>query len=178
MQKFTPNGNPNLQFEQGLVNKNYLFHLYDFCKDSGNSLNKISERKPDLRTNKVSARLRFHTYLLPCFNELYSLCYPEGNKVIPLNIGDLFTAIGLAYWAMDDGHKDRNNFIFNTNSYTLHGVELLSSVLTEKFNLDCTLHKHSKDKNQYRINIRTKFVPLFKELVSPYFHDSMKYKLN
>lgn len=178
IQKLTKNGNPNLQFEQGLVNKDYMFHLYDLFKDYCNSEPKISERKPDPRTNKVYSRVRFHTYYLPCFNELYSLFYPEGKKVIPLNIGELLTPIGLAYWAMDDGNRDRNNFILNTNSYTLNEVELLSSVLKEKFNLDCTLQKHSKDKNQYRINIRTKSVPLFKELVLPYFHDSMIYKLN
>ena len=40
------------------------------------------------------------------------------------------------------------------------------------------MFKHRKDKNQYRIKIRTKSVPLFKELVSPFFHESMLYKLN
>ena len=82
---------------------------------------------------------------------------------------------------MDDGSKKSNNFILNTNSYTLTEVELLSSVLKTKFNLDSTIQKkHSPkgDKNQYIICIRTKSVPLFKELVLPYFHDSMKYKLN
>ena len=178
LQKWTPNGNPNLQFEQGLINKEYVFHLYDLFKNYCNFAPKIHERKPDPRTNKVYSSVRFNTLSLPCFNELYDLFYPGDHKIIPLNISDLLTPIGLAYFSMDDGNKSRNNFIFNTNSYTLQEVELLSSVLKDKFNLDCTLQKYSTNKNQYRVNIRTKSVPLFKTLVSPYFHDSMRYKLN
>jgi hypothetical protein len=78
---------------------------------------------------------------------------------------------------MDDGNKERNNFIFNTNSYTLQEVELLSLVLKDQFNLDCTI-QNRKDTNQYKLNIRTKSVPLFKSIISPYFHESMRYKLN
>jgi len=178
LQKWTPNGNPNLQFEQGLINKEYVFHLYDLFKEYCNFEPKVNERKPDPRTKKIYSSVRFNTLSLPCFNELYSLFYPEGKKIIPLNIGDLFTPIGLSYFAMDDGSKSRNNFIFNTNSYTLQEVEFLSSVLKDKFNLDCTIQKYNKDKNQYRISIRIKSVPLFKSIVSPYFHDSMKYKLD
>jgi hypothetical protein len=33
---------------------------------------------------------------LPCLNELNQLFYPEGKKVVPLNIGDLLTPAGLA----------------------------------------------------------------------------------
>jgi LAGLIDADG DNA endonuclease family len=76
---------------------------------------------------------------------------------------------------MDDGHKDRKNFIFSTNSYKLKEVKLLKKVLKENFNLDCTIQQHKI--NQYRINIITKSVPHFKNLVLPYFHESMKYKL-
>jgi len=88
------------------------------------------------------------------------------------------TVHGLAFWAMDDGSKDRNNLVLSTNSYTLWELEvLINKVLKDQFNLDCTIHKHCKIKDQYRINIRTKSVPKFKELVFPYFHDSMRYKL-
>lgn len=178
MQKLTQNGNPNLQFEQGLVHKDYIFHLYDLFKFYCNAEPKISDRKPDYRTGKVYTRVRFHSYYLPCFNELYSLFYLEG-KNIPKNIGELLTPIGLAYWAMDDGNKKgNNNFIFNTNSYTLDEIELLKSVLLNKFNLDCSIQKHNKDKEQYRIYIKSKSILCFKKLVNPYFHDSMLYKLD
>lgn len=97
MQKSNKSINPNLQFEQGIVNKDYLFHLYDLFKDYCKPEPKISERKPDSRTNKIYSRVRFNTYHLPCFNELYDLFYVEGKKGIPLNIEELITPIGLAY---------------------------------------------------------------------------------
>ena len=54
--------------------------------------------------------VKFNTYYLPCFNEFYSLFYPIDKKVIPLNIGELLTDKGLAYWAMDDGCKTSSGF--------------------------------------------------------------------
>ena len=179
IQNFTKNENTNLQFEQGLVHKDYIYHLYDLFKDYCIAEPKISDRKPDYRTNKIYTRIRFHTYVLPCFNEFYLLFYPDGKKNIPQNIGELLTPLSLAFWAMDDGNKkSNNNFIFNTNSYTLKEVELLSSVLKEKFNLDCSIQRHNKNKEQFRIYIKSKSIVHFKNLVSPYFHESMLYKLD
>jgi LAGLIDADG DNA endonuclease family len=80
MQKFTKNGSPNLQFEQGLVHKEYIFHLYDLFKDYCKTEPKITERKPDTHSGKVYTRVRFNTRCLPCFKDLYSLFYPEGKK--------------------------------------------------------------------------------------------------
>jgi len=58
---------------------------------------KIDNRLPDKRTGNVYTRVRFNTYSLPCFQELYNLFYPSGKKIVPLNIGELLTPMGLAY---------------------------------------------------------------------------------
>jgi hypothetical protein len=42
-------------------------------------------------------------------------------KVVPLNIGDLLTPLGLCYWIADDG-----GFLQNTHRITLAEVEVLS----------------------------------------------------
>jgi hypothetical protein len=76
---------------------------------------------------------------------------------------------------MDEGYRNRNSFLFSTSSFKLTEVELLVLILKNKFCIDCTIQQFKP--NQYKINIRTKSVPIFKELVSPYFHDSMKYKI-
>ena len=144
--------NAKLEFEQGLVNKDYIFHLYDLFKDYSNSEPKISDRKPNFRTNKIYTRVRFQTKSLPCFNEYHNLFYVNRIKKIPLNIGELLTARGLAYWAMDDGSKAGSGFHLNTNSYTLEELLLLIKVLKENFDLDCNLHIHRKD--QYRIYVK------------------------
>ena len=60
IQKYTKNGNTNLQFEQGLVHKDYIFHLYDLFKDYCNAEPRISDRKPDsLAWRTPSTQIKF-----------------------------------------------------------------------------------------------------------------------
>jgi hypothetical protein len=167
--------NARLQFEQGLIHEAYIIHLYELFKDYCNLGLKYSDRKPDSRTGKIYSRVIFQTYSLPCFNNIYDLFYVNGEKRIPLNIGELLTPVGLAYWAMDDGSKHENGFHLNTDSYTLSEVELLIKVLKENFDLNCTSHKRSKDR--YRIYIKVDSMNKFRSLVTPHFHSSMMYKL-
>jgi LAGLIDADG DNA endonuclease family len=71
----------------------------DYC---GTPL-QVSNHKPSKITGKEYSFIRFNTLAFPCFNEFYALFSPNGIKVIPLNIGELLTPIGLAYWILDDG---------------------------------------------------------------------------
>lgn len=75
---------------------------------------------------------------------------------------------------MEDGTKRDNGFIFCTDSYTLSEVELLIKVLKQNFNLNCT---YQKNKDNYRIYIKSDSMNKFRSLVTPYFHESMMYKL-
>ena len=77
-QKRSVKGNTNLHFEQGFVNKDYLYHLYDIFKEYCSSEPKISDRLPDKRTGKVYTRVQFVTYSLPCFNVIYELFLLSG----------------------------------------------------------------------------------------------------
>jgi len=95
--------NPTLCFIQGCVHKEYLDHLYEKFKELCPSGPKIQNPKPDTRTGKVYSVIYFRTSALPCFIELYNLFYHGGEKVVPLNIGELLTPLGLAYWICDDG---------------------------------------------------------------------------
>nr|CAZ66669.1 LAGLIDADG homing endonuclease [Funneliformis caledonium] len=96
-----------------------------------------------------------------------------GIKIVPANIKELLTARGLAYWAMDDGYKDRGNFRFATESFSRDDVLLLLEVLKE--NLDCSLN--TVQSTQYRIYVKTNSMVQFRALISPYFFPSMLYKL-
>lgn len=75
--------NTNLFFEQGIKNKNYLFHLFDLFKNYCRSEPKISERIADKRSGKIYTRVQFATNALSCFNELYHTFYPKGKKIVP-----------------------------------------------------------------------------------------------
>jgi hypothetical protein len=98
-----------------------------------------------------------------------------GIKIVPANIKELLTARGLAYWAMDDGYKDRGNFRFATESFSRDDVLLLLEVLKENFSLDCSLN--TVQSTQYRIYVKTNSMVQFRALISPYFFPSMLYKL-
>jgi hypothetical protein len=77
---------------------------------------------------------------LPCFNELYDLFYVNGVKIIPLNIGELLTARGLAYLSMDDGCNLGSGFILSTQSFSKEENLLLIKILKDNFDLNCTLN--------------------------------------
>ena len=62
-------------------------HLYDLFKTYCGAAPKIIKQAPDKRTGKIYSKLAFQTFALPCFAILYELFYPEGKKVVPLNIG-------------------------------------------------------------------------------------------
>ena len=81
---------------------------------------------------------------------------------------------------MDDGTSDRSGFILHTNSFNKEEVSLLFKVLADKFDLNCSLHTRKKTiqtKEAYTIYIKSGSYNKFINLVSPYFHPSMNYKL-
>lgn len=51
----------------------------------------------DKRSNKTSESMRFFTRYLPCLNYYHNIFYKDKVKIIPNNIGELLTEIGLAY---------------------------------------------------------------------------------
>ena len=172
--------NTRLKFEQSLIKKEYINHLFDLFKDFCSAKPKISIRKPDSRTYKVSSSIYFYTYSLPCFNYYRELFFVNGVKVVPTNISELLTARGLAYWSADDGSKQGGGFILSSQSFDEAGNLLLIKALAKNFELDCTLQKINKPNGKviYRIYIKAGSMDKFKSIVSPYFPDSMKYKLN
>lgn len=63
---------------------------------------------------------------------------------------------------------------FCSESYTKDEVNLLISILNDKFDIIGIVNKDSKG---WRINISTKSYDKFFDLVEPYVISSMKYKL-
>jgi len=55
--------------------------------------------------------------MLPCFNYLWDLFYKDRKKIIPFNIKNLLTEVGLAFLIMDDGSAGSGGTL-NLNTYT------------------------------------------------------------
>jgi len=76
--------------------------------------------------------------MLPCFNYLWDLFYKDRKKIIPFNIKDLLTEVGLAFGIMDDGGVGSGGTLnLNTDTYTDNEIEFLMDAFTQNFNLKC-----------------------------------------
>lgn len=100
-------------------------------------------------------------------------------KIVPVNIGELITPIGLAHWIKDDGYKHGKGIVLSTESFSLDDTEVLKKVLELKFELKVTIHiRHSSGGGLgYRLYISSKSYDKLLSLIQPYFILSMNYKL-
>ena len=169
--------NARLVFDQSKeLHSDYIYYLYNLFEPFVGTEPKSTNRKADKRTGKVYNSLVFKTFSLPCFTEYYSIFYPNGKKIIPLNIEEYFTEVSLAFWIMDDGYKDfYGGLTLCTDSYTKEEVQLLTLVLKNNFQISSKLSKRSTD--QWRIRISKKELHKVRELVSKYIHPAMEYKI-
>ena len=176
-EKRNPNSNTRLQFKQSIVNKPYIDHLYSMFKEYCSSAPKINssrDNRPGKKEFNVS--IKFWTQSLPCFNLFRELFYDDsGLKYIPLNLEEMLTPIGLAYWAMDDGYKSGKGFYFCTESYTLEDNNRLCQILKSKFNLECGVHKHT---NGHRLYVFSISMDEFLRLIGPYVNPHFGYKFD
>lgn len=119
----------------------------------------------------------FWTYVHEAFIPWYQLFYRDRRKIIPKNIAELLTPLGLAVWFMDDGsvksHESRGR-ILNTHDFTKEEVERLCYVLGEKFSLDAW-PRRQRDGTQVYISGYS--APVLQSLLAPIVIPSMRYKL-
>jgi hypothetical protein len=78
-----------------MKNKEYLYHLYELFSQFTSASVRITARY-DKRYDKTYTNCKFATLVNPCFNYYHSIFYNNKVKLIPLNIGELLTARGLA----------------------------------------------------------------------------------
>lgn len=160
---------------------NYFYHIFHLFKPfvSKNFFPK-SRAFVDKRTNNVYSSISFATLTLPCFNVYRSLFYnKENKKIVPLNINQLLTPRGLAYWIMDDGSLQNKGLHLSTYSFTLEDVNLLKNTLenlfTPDFLIKCSIHNHKKG---YRIYIWEESMNKVRGHISQYMYKDMLYKIN
>lgn len=205
VERVSLNGNSRLRFFASVINKDYINHLYKIFKlYTKTPPREVTRKKVNKLTGHIQTDIFFSTLKYSYFNfareEFYILCNYKNKdlvknkfiKVVPLDIEKNLTAVGLAYWLMDDGSffKSKNQIIICTDSYSKEDVMRLISILISKFNLSASLIILRKknisslyslnDENNnfyYRIRINKSSLPTLIKLVKPYFIPSMYYKL-
>jgi ubiquinol-cytochrome c reductase cytochrome b subunit len=77
---------------------------------------------------------------------------------------------------MDDGGKLGQGLKISTNSFSFSDCNFLVKVLFENFKIKASVQSAGSN-NQYHIYVWKESMPLLREIVLPYVHPSMKYKL-
>ena len=176
IEKSKPAHNARIRIEQSYPEKSeHLKSLHEL-------LEPLIAMEPTLLTRNNKKRgittqsLYFRTLAMPCLNFYHGLFYKDNIKVIPRNLEELLTARGLAYWIMDDGGKSvHNQTILHTRSFNKEEVEYLQTVLNKNFELRTRLEEKIEDQWVIYIPVRQKVK--LKDIVGPYMHESMLYKV-
>ena len=127
--------------------------------------------------DKTHYGYEFNTYTFRSFNWIHKMFYKKGVKYINVDLVPKYiTPLALAIWISDDGGWAKPGVRIATNSFNLKEVEFLVKVLQSKFGLDCTIQT-LKPSGNCNIYIKGSSVPKLRELILPYLHTSMHYKL-
>nr|UEV87051.1 hypothetical protein [Grifola frondosa] len=184
-----PKPNTNAQLAMTLKSKEHVDYLWQEVYKPICS-NTPPHPWPNPNTGKPVTQYHFASKALVSLSEIHSKWYIWSNrlnkfiKIVPLNIGELLTPIGLAHWIMGDGYWDNYSKTVDicTDNFTLSEVELLISVLKSKFNLTATVKRRIKANKEvcWRIRFNSKTDNILKliNVVKPHFIPSMFYKLN
>jgi len=177
------------RFKQSGRHKDYLFFLYNFfwirgyCTDAGPKQYKTILIN-SLNAKKINYGYEFSLYTFSSLNWLYNLLYVDGIKTIKPELINYLTPMSLAFLIMDDGCwvGGSKSVRIATNNFTREEVELLKSMFETKFGLNCTVQLLSKKggntpKDKYSIYVKVASIPKLRELVLPYMHPKMLYKL-
>ena len=169
-----------IAFYQENTHKDYLLWLHNLIS----SKSYCNENIPVLQTRlgnygKLRNIIRFKTFTYSSFNWIQECWYINNKKVLPQCINDFLSPLALALWIMDDGAKVSSGIKLLVNNFDLTEVIILCNILTNQYNITATPNSASdKNKKQYVIYIHKESMINLSNIVSPFIHPSMKYKLN
>lgn len=165
-----------LKVEQQEKMKEYVEWLYTIFQPwiRGTIQTKVQSLKT---TGRSYRKYYFTTYRHELMAQYHQLFYKGKIKIVPHDIHDLLTPLGLAIWFMDDGsiksHQSKGR-ILNTHCFQLEEVETLCEVLGEKFNLQAW-PRYQKDGNQIYISGHS--AEVLQNLIAQHVLPVMQYKL-
>ena len=164
--------NPRLSCTHCLSQENYCKSKEEIFKSIGSKGWRSKNLKPDKRTSKTYDYYCMKTSANPALIHYYNSFYKNGVKIIPFNLLDKFTARSLAYMFMDDGCKAEHGYTIATNCFTKEEVTEFRKFLLNKFNLETTMYESNNV-----LRIRAKSMKTFKNLILPYIHPDLLYKI-
>lgn len=174
--------NPYFVFTQSFKNFKYVWSVFNSLSFLCISIPKLGKSN---RKGKVSWHIQVLTRSYPFLKELYNIFYIKAKisdnnnktiKIVPREMFYWLNPIVMAYWAMDDGGNTSSGsgFYLHTKGFDFKSVYLLVGIIHYKMGIICTVQSHE---NRPVIYITAKSKKKFVELIRPYFHVSLLYKL-
>lgn len=163
-----------IKFEQSLKHKDYIHTIFEIFKEW---VSNPPKEKSSVRNGKIFKKIWFQTESCGELRFYGQSFYRDKKKVVPKLIHRLLTPRALAFWYMDDGlikSKQSKGLILNTQSFSFNEVEKLCEVLNSKFRL---ISKPRRQRDGWQIYISGRSYERFRELVDPFMHSSMMYKI-
>nr|YP_665643.1 putative site-specific DNA endonuclease [Nephroselmis olivacea]AAF03170.1 putative site-specific DNA endonuclease [Nephroselmis olivacea] len=179
--------NPNIKWEQGIQNRQYIDHIYEIMHPWVGSPPVIRNIQGGGVLDRQS--VWFKTYQHPSFRFYNQEFYMQDSdlenrrrKRIPRLLHRWLTPRVLAYWFMDDGNLTPHGYVINTQCYPLHEQKLAAHVLGMNFGLEISIWKdriNSRSKSpSYKLYINASSRQSFTDIISPYILECMSYKLH
>lgn len=166
-------------FYQKSNHKDYLIWFYNLINNKGYNLTQQNWKTKLDKYGKIKKIIKFKTYTYTSFNWIQKSWYANDRKILPHNIDIYLSPIALAIWIMNNGTKVSSGIRLITDGFTLTEIEILCKILKIKYNLDAVSDTLKvKKKEQYIIHIHKDSIIKLTNIILPYIHVSMKYKIN
>lgn len=150
----------------------------EYCEWKFNELQSLNARfsihkrtTPDKRNNICYEDATISTLSNPFLNSYYTFLYKDGKKHITKEILQHFNELSLAVMFMDDGSRIKKTIIIATNCFSIPELKMFNNFCKKKFKLNFTIDKRNM------LYLPTKYMNHFKELVLPYIHPTLMYKI-
>ncbi len=161
-----------ISFTQSMVNFPYLWFvwliLFPYCQ----SIPYVTY--PRLG-EKIFKALVLKTRAYVIFKILYDKFIINGVKIVPIDIYDLLSEVGLAHWIMCDGSRSSNKgLVICTDNFTIFNVVKLMNVLLIKWNIKSSINYYNGKPRIYISRLETLKL---RELIKPYMCAHFNYKI-
>lgn len=169
--------NARLRFEHSLNQEKYILWKFSFLKNifAESAIVKINRTHPITKQEYKYVRCQSKT--LPELKKIRDIFYPEGKKIVPLNLKEyLAEPISLAVWFMDDGYyylRDKCGYLYLGNVSKAE-ADICCNVLKDNFNL---VTKVLAKKKGYALYFPRVEMLKLKDIISEYIIPSFRYKL-
>lgn len=186
------NNSTRIILHLGSRNREYIAWLHEFYYSRGYCSNNPLKVLTQIgKGGKVYFSTKIRTYSFQSFNWLFELFTQsqKSRKRVPDCIENLLTPLALAVWIMDDGTRSGSGLLLCTDGFLKKEVEMLQKALSSRYEMETTIRfspastkeklklQGSQDHARYRIYIPKSNIKKLREIVTPWIHPSMMYKI-